>query len=125
MSGNELKKEFGNVKVVPVSLSHSIPDNIGLALYTKDGVIFYASDFVFDAMMRGHYQTDIGKLAYVGKQGVLCLLAESFYADKTGHTSPNNRVAGFIREVLHKNENRIIASTNKIDKNVSFPWLFF
>ena len=60
--------------------------------------------------MMGAYKTDIGKLAYVGKQGVLCLLAESFYADKVGHTSPNNRVSGFIREVLAENPNRIIAT---------------
>ena len=60
--------------------------------------------------MTGCYQTDIGKLAYVGKQGVLCLLSESIYAEKKGHTSPNNRVADFIREVLIKNENRIIAT---------------
>ena len=32
------------------------------------------------------------------------------YAAKKGHTSPNNRVTDFIREVLNKNENRIIAT---------------
>lgn len=98
----------GHVKVFPVGLSHSIPDNLGYAIYTKDGVIFYASDFVFDAMMRGHYQTDMGKLAYIGKQGVLCLMTESVYADKVGHTSPNHRIASLIRETLSKAEGRII-----------------
>lgn len=98
----------GHVKVFPVGLSHSIPDNLGYAIYTKDGVIFYASDFVFDAMMRGHYQTDMGKLAYIGKQGVLCLMTESIYADKVGHTSPNHRIASLIRETLSKAEGRII-----------------
>ncbi len=99
---------FGNVKVFPVSLSHSIPDNFGYAIYTKDGVIFYASDFVFDSLMRGPYQTDIGKLAYIGKQGVLCLMAESIYAPNKGHTTPNHRIANLIRETLTKNEGRII-----------------
>ena len=60
--------------------------------------------------MMGAYKTDIGKLAYVGKQGVLCLLSESIYAEKQGHTSPNNRVSSFIGDVLHRNENRIIAT---------------
>ena len=77
---------------------------------TKDGAIVYTGDFTFDATMTGCYQTDIGKLAYVGKQGVLCLLSESIYAEKKGHTSPNNRVSEFIREVLIRNEGSIIAT---------------
>lgn len=99
---------IGKVKIFPVGLSHSIPDNLGYAIYTKDGVIFYASDFVFDAMMRGHYQTDMGKLAYIGKQGVLCLMTESIYANKVGHTSPNHRISNLIRETLSKANGRII-----------------
>lgn len=99
---------FGKIKIFPVGLSHSIPDNLGYAIYTKDGVIFYASDFVFDALMRGHYQTDIGKLAYIGKQGVLCLMTESIYAGKPGHTAPNHRISNLIRETLGKAQGRII-----------------
>ena len=99
---------IGNVKVFPVSLSHSIPDNFGYAVYTNDGVIFYGSDFVFDAVMRGPYQTDIGKLAYIGKQGVLCLLSESIYADRTGYTTPNHRIEGLIAKTLNKAPGRII-----------------
>ncbi len=98
----------GHVKVFPVGLSHSIPDNLGYAIYTKDGVIFYGSDFVFDAMMRGHYQTDMGKLAYIGKQGVLCLMSESVYANKSGHTSPHHRISNLIRETLSRANGRII-----------------
>ena len=99
---------FGNVKIFPVNLSHSIPDNFGYAIYTKDGVIFYASDFVFDSLMRVNYKTDIGKLAYIGKQGVLCLLAESLYADNIGHTAPNHRISSLIKESLNKADGRII-----------------
>lgn len=104
------KLNFGENSVFPISITHSIPDAVCFVLNTKDGAIVYTGDFTFDATMTGCYQTDIGKLAYVGKQGVLCLLSESIYAEKKGHTSPNNRVADFIREVLIKNENRIIAT---------------
>ena len=104
------KIDFGKNSIFPISVTHSIPDSVCYVLYTPDGAIVYAGDFVFDSTMQGSYKTDIGKLAYVGKQGVLCLLAESMYAAKKGHTSPNNRVSDFIREVLNKNENRIIAT---------------
>ena len=101
---------FGKNSIFPISVTHSIPDAVCFVLNTKDGAIVYTGDFVFDSTMMDSYKTDIGKLAYVGKQGVLCLLSESFYADKQGHTSPNNRVSGFIKEVLNKSEDRIIAT---------------
>ena len=103
------KITFGNeLSVFPISLTHSIPDAVGYVLNTKDGAIVYTGDFVFDSTMMGAYKTDIGKLAYIGKQGVLCLLCESIYADKLGHTSPNHRSSKKIREVLSKYPNRII-----------------
>ena len=101
---------FGKNSIFPISVTHSIPDALCYVLYTKDGAIVYTGDFTIDATMVGNYKMDIGKLAYVGKQGVLCLLTESMYAEKQGHTSPNNRVGDFIREVLNRNENRIIAT---------------
>ena len=104
------KIDFGKNSIFPISVTHSIPDAVCYVLYTPDGAIVYTGDFVFDSTMMGNYKTDIGKLAYVGKQGVLCLLCESFYADKPGHTSPNNRVSTFIRDVLSKSPNRIIAT---------------
>ena len=104
------KLEFGKLSIFPISVTHSIPDAVCYVLYTEDGAIVYTGDFVFDSTMMGNYKTDIGKLAYVGKQGVLCLLCESMYAERIGHTSPNNRVSDFIRDVLAKNEHRIIAT---------------
>ena len=104
------KLTFGDEVLFPVSVTHSIPDSVAYVLYTKDGAIVYTGDFTFDSTVNGPYKTDIGKLAYVGKQGVLCLLSESIYAEKKGHTSPNNRVTGFIKDVLHHTENRIICT---------------
>ena len=102
------KINFGKNSVFPISLTHMIPDNVGYVLYTPDGAIFYTGNFVFDSTMLGAYKTDIGKLAYVGKQGVLCLLSESLYADKQGFTSPNHRTSKAIREVINNTEGRIL-----------------
>ncbi len=104
------KISFGKNSIFPISVTHSIPDSVAYVLYTKDGAIVYTGDFVFDSTMMGNYKTDIGKLAYVGKQGVLCLMSESIYAEHDGHTSPNNRVYDFIKEVLVKTKDRVIAT---------------
>lgn len=104
------KISFGKNSVFPVRLTHSVPDSVGYALNTSDGAIFYTGNYVFDATMLGPYKADIGKLAYIGKQGVLCLLGESEYADKIGYTYPKNRIYKLIRDTLNKTDNRIIVT---------------
>ncbi len=104
------KIKVGKNYIFPISLSHSVPDSVGYVLYTKDGAIFYTGNFVFDSAMTGNYKTDIGKLAYVGKQGVLCLLSESLYADKIGYTSPKHRSYKFLREIINNSHNRILVN---------------
>ena len=102
------KLDFGVCSIFPISVTHSVPDAVGYVLYTPDGAIFYTGNFVFDPTMLGNYKMDIGKLAYVGKQGVLCLLSESRYAAKVGYTSPQHRMKQIIRETLNRHEGRIL-----------------
>ncbi len=105
-----LRLNMGENSIFPISVTHSIPDCFCYVLNTKDGAIVYTGDFIFDPGQTGMYGTDIGKLAYIGKQGVLCLMSESLYAAKRGFTSPNHKVNKYIRTVLHDNPNRIIMS---------------
>lgn len=102
------KVNFGKNSIFPISLTHTVPDTVGYVLYTPDGAIFYTGNFIFDSTMLGNYKTDIGKLAYVGKQGVLCLLSESLYADRKGYTSPNHRTSSIMREIINRNDGRIL-----------------
>lgn len=102
------KLNFGAVSIFPISLTHSVPGTVGYVINTKDGAIVYTGNFVFDQTMLGAYKTDIGKLAYVGKQGVLCLMSESLYADKRGYTAPNNRISSLLRETLNQTDGRIL-----------------
>lgn len=104
-----VKINFGKISIFPISLTHSVPDSVGYVINTVDGAIFYTGNFVFDSSMLGPYKTDIGKLAYIGKQGVLCLLSESMYADRKGFTAPSNRIGSIVNEVLDQN-GRIVVS---------------
>ena len=104
------KIDFDNFSVFPFSVTHSSPDTLGFAINTEDGAIIYMADFVIDPTMSGHYDMDLGKLAYIGKQGVLCLMAESVFAEKKGHTSPKHKLESFFKKIIDKNEHRIIFS---------------
>ena len=102
--------KFNKESIIPIRVTHSIPDSTLYVLKTTDGSIVYSGDFIFDPTMPNHFSCDIGQLALVSKQNVLCLMIESMYAEKEGFTTPEHRVGGFIRKVIHENDNRIIMS---------------
>lgn len=104
------KINFGEVSIFPISVSHSVPDAVMYVLNTKDGAICYTGDFIIDPSMQGNYDMDLGKIAYIGKQGVLCLLCESSFAEKHGHTSPKHRLVNFFEDVINHHEKRVIFS---------------
>ena len=99
---------FGECSIFAVSVTHSVPDAVAYALYTPDGVIFYTGNYIFDPTMSDHYKMDVGKIAYIGKQNVLCLLGESLYADRVGYTSPDHRIGDIISEAVNKANGRIL-----------------
>lgn len=99
---------FGTENIFPIQVSHALPDTYLYVLNTRDGAIVFSGNYLFDPSMSGPYSTDIGKLAYVGKQGVLCLMNESIYADKQGYTAPNHQASSIIRTTLDENEGRIL-----------------
>ena len=102
------KLDFKTFSVFPFSVTHSSPETLGYCVNTEDGAIIYMADFIIDPTMNGFYDMDLGKLAYIGKQGVLCLMAESVFAEKKGHTSPNHKLESFFKKVVERNKNRII-----------------
>ena len=102
------KIDFGKNSIFPISMSHSCPDAVMYVLNTEDGSICYTGDFIIDPTMDGAYGMDLGKIAYVGKQNVLCLLSESVFSEKPGHTSPNHRLTSFFKDVVSHNEGRLL-----------------
>ena len=105
------KVNFGrDISVFPITVNHSVPDSVMYVLNTSDGAIVYTGDFIIDPSMMGAYHMDLGKIAYVGKQGVLALLGESSYSENIGHTSPNHHLSSFFKKVINKAEGRVIFS---------------
>jgi ribonuclease J len=99
---------FGKVSIFPFSVTHSVPETVSYVINTEDGAIVYMADFLIDPTMDKPYDMDLGKIAYVGKQGVLLLMAESVFSEKQGHTSPSHKLDKFFASVIDKSEGRVI-----------------
>ena len=104
------KINFGTVSIFPIAVAHSCPDAVMYVVNTKDGAICYTGDFIIDPSMQGSYDMDLGKIAYVGKQGVLCLMCESTFAEKNGHTSPKHRLVEYWKDIINHHDKRILFS---------------
>lgn len=102
--------KFKTVSIFPINVNHSVPDAVMYVINTKDGAVVYTGDFLIDPSMTGAFGMDLGKIAYVGKLGVLCLLSESPFSEKVGHTSPNHKFESFYTEVINKASGRILVS---------------
>ena len=104
------KINFGKISIFPINVSHSTPDSVMYVVNTSDGAIVYTGDFIIDPQMMDNYAMDLGKIAYVGKQGVLALLCESVFSEHIGHTSPSHRLLSFFKDVIKHTDNRLIFS---------------
>ncbi len=102
------KINFGSVSIFPINVNHSTPDSVMYVINTKDGAIVYTGDFIIDPKMMDKYAMDLGRIAYIGKQGVLALLCESVFSERIGHTSPSHRLVNFFKDTIKHHEKRIL-----------------
>lgn len=90
---------------------HSIPDGVGLGIFTPVGLVIHSGDYKFDHTPVDNWPTDYARLAELQGKGVLALLADSTNATRSGWT-PSERVldSGF-REVFRTAPGRIIIAS--------------
>ena len=101
--------KIGNIKVRSFGVTHSIADAFGVAIDTPQGYVVYLGEFIIDYDIREEsFMCNISDLAEIGKKGVLCLLTESCYADRKGHTSPSHRIKDYISTPMEDAPGRII-----------------
>jgi ribonuclease J len=103
--------KFEKTSVSFFRTNHSIPDSVGVAFHTSQGAVVYTGDFKFDQTPVDKYSADIGKMAQLGYNGVLCLLSDSTNAERPGYTGSEKAVGVEISKVFYNAEGRILIAT--------------
>ena len=95
-----------------IHVNHSIPDAMAMAITTPAGVIIQTGDFKVDYTPIEGDPIDIARLSELGSKGVLCLLADSTNAERSGF-SESERQVGYAFENLfaQAGDRRIIIAT--------------
>ena len=101
-----------DVSVEFVTVNHSIPDAMALAIKTPQGYIVHTGDFKVDFTPVMSPIIDLPRFGELGREGVLALLADSTNAERSGYT-PSERVVGesFVNLFRKAEKKRVIVAT--------------
>ncbi len=103
--------KLGAFRIEFVSVSHSIPDAVGVAVHTPLGTIIHTGDFKVDHTPVSGDGLDIQKFAELGDDGVLCLLSDSTNVERPGYTMSERKVGQTFEEAFRNAKDRIILAT--------------
>jgi ribonuclease J len=103
--------EAGAFKVEFFRVAHSIPDGVGLAITTPVGIIVHTGDFKFDQTPVDGKVTEFGKLAEIGKRGVLLLMSDCVHVEYPGVTPSEAVVTTAFDQIFREAEGRVIVAT--------------
>lgn len=101
----------GVFKVEFFRVNHSIPDGVGLAINTPEGLVVHSGDFKLDQTPIDGRTTEFHKLTKYGDRGVLALICDSTGAENEGYTPSEKLVGETFKKEFDKAKGRIIVAT--------------
>ena len=98
----------GAFKVEFIKVNHSIAGACALAITTPVGVVFHTGDFKVDYTPLDGEPINLGRIAEIGNQGVLALLADSTNVERPGYTMSEKKVGQTFFNLFDKADGRVI-----------------
>lgn len=110
VSAGEVVK-LGPFEIEAIRTTHSIADSLCLSIDTPIGKIFHTGDFKIDYTPVDGEPIDFQRLAQLGREGVLLMLADSTNAERKGYTASEKVVGETLESIFRGSEARIIIAS--------------
>lgn len=94
-----------------LTITHSIPDGVGLAITADVGTIIHTGDFKFDYTPVRGGGPGFSRLGQLGAQGVLALLSDSTGAERAGYTPSEAVIDPVFDRIFREAPGRIVVAT--------------
>ncbi len=101
----------GKFTVEFIHVNHSIADSVAFAIHTKMGTVVHTGDFKIDSTPIDGEVIDLARLGELGKEGVLCLCADSTNVERPGFTPSEKTVGATFTRQFQNCDERIIVTT--------------
>ncbi len=104
-------QKLGGFGLEFVHVNHSIPDAVAVAIRTNAGLIVFSGDYKIDLTPIEGEPMDLGRLAGLGREGVLAYFGDSTNSERPGHVPSEKIVEETFEEVFEKATGRIIIAS--------------
>ncbi|MBP5750687.1 MAG: ribonuclease J, partial [Firmicutes bacterium] len=104
--GDEIK--LGVFTVEAIHTTHSVADSLALCIDTPVGKVFHTGDFKIDYTPVDGEPIDLSRLAALGDEGILLLMADSTNAGRRGYTPSEKQVGIALNNIFASTKKRII-----------------
>ncbi len=94
-----------------ISVNHSIPDALAVAVHTPAGLLVHTGDFKMDQLPLDGVLTDLGAFARLGVSGIDLLLSDSTNAEVPGFVTPERSIGPVLDDVFARATQRLIVSS--------------
>jgi ribonuclease J len=102
--------QAGPFSIEMVKMAHSIPDSFAVALTCELGTMLVTGDYKFDQTPVDGVPADVGRLAELGRDGLLLLCGDSTNADRPGVSLSESSVGPKLEEVFGRCRGRIVVT---------------
>ena len=105
------RQNLGGFGLEFIEVNHSIPGAVAIAIRTNAGLILFSGDYKIDLTPIEGSPMDLGRLAELGKEGVLAYFGDSTNSERPGYV-PSERIVGdTLNEVFERSKGRIIVAS--------------
>ena len=104
------KLKIGVFELEFIRVTHSVVDGIGIAIKTPLGLIVHTGDFKISRTAVEGMETDVGRFARCGEEGVLALLSDSTNVEREGYTKSAQEIGKTLASISAESRGRIIVA---------------
>lgn len=103
--------ELNHFKMEFIRVTHSIADSCSIAIHTPVGTILHTGDFKIDYTPIDSLPMDLKRIAELGNEGILLLMADSTNVERKGHTLSEKSIGETLIRILSDAKGRVIVAT--------------
>ena len=94
-----------------IRVTHSIAESCALAIYTPIGTVLHTGDFKIDYTPIDGKVMDLNRIAQLGQEGILLLMADSTNVERAGHSLSEKIIGETLNRIISNANGRVIVAT--------------